>query len=60
MGVKEKQITTIGLGRSQDCFLRVKDTNKQGFLIEELARLNRAVFVFDYDSVEAKQILNMK
>lgn len=60
MGVKEKQITTIGLGRSQDCFLRVKDTNKQGFLIEELARLNRAVFVFDYDSVEAKQILNIK
>lgn len=55
MGVNNEQIETLGLGRKK-CFLRVNDLDVTGKLIENLASQNRAVYIFDLDSLEAKDI----
>lgn len=55
MGVSNEQIETLGLGRKK-CFLRVNDLDVNGKLIENLASQNRAVYIFDSDSLEAKDI----
>lgn len=59
VNVNSDQIFTKSLGRATS-FLRVNDLDENGQLIESLAAKNRAVYIFDLDSPEAKQILNMK
>lgn len=49
-------ISCIGIGRA-DCFLRVNDIIQSGQLVEENAKLNRAVFVLDASSDSAKQLV---
>ncbi|MBR6508987.1 MAG: OmpA family protein [Clostridia bacterium] len=58
MGVMECQIETLGLGRKV-CFLRVNDLDVNGKLIQSLASQNRAVYIFDLDSEEAKQVIKI-
>lgn len=58
LGVSEKQICTIGLGRKQ-CFLRVSDIDNNGSFIESEAKKNRAVFIYSYDSDTAKEIMKI-
>lgn len=58
MGISDTQIETLGLGR-KSCFLRVNDLNSNGELIEALAIQNRAVYIFDLDSAEAKNIYRL-
>lgn len=54
-GVPQEQITCVGLGRSP-WSLRANDLDENGTLIEEQARLNRAVFVFAVDSDAAREL----
>lgn len=54
-GVPQEQITCVGLGRSP-WSLRANDLDENGTLIEEQARLNRAVFVFAADSDAAREL----
>lgn len=54
-GVDEDQLQCIGLGHTPNP-LRVKDLDDQGNLIEDLARLNRAVFFVREDSALADSI----
>ena len=55
MGANEEQISCVGLGRTEN-FLRVKDLDNDGNLIEQKAKLNRAVFLFGSDSDTAKKL----
>ena len=55
-GVKETQLICIGLGQTPNP-LRVDDTNEQGIQIEEMARLNRAVFFIKNDSQLVEKII---
>ena len=55
MGANEEQISCVGLGRAEN-FLRVKDLDNDGNLIEQKAKLNRAVFLFGSDSDTAKKL----
>ena len=59
MGVNESQIKTIGLGRKK-CFLRINDLDASGKLIENLASQNRAVYIFDANSNDAKDIYDIR
>lgn len=54
MGADEKQIKCIGLGSSENCF-HVDDLDVNGRLIEEYAKLNRAIYVFSATSDIAAQ-----
>lgn len=54
LGVSQDQITCVGLGK-KEWSLRVNDLDN-GSLIEELARLNRAVFLFPADSDLAREL----
>lgn len=55
MGAKESQIECIGLGSSDNCF-HVDDLDSNGRLIEEYAKLNRAIYIFSSDSDIAKTV----
>lgn len=55
-GVNADQISSVGLGYSPNP-LRVQDVDAQGNLIEEMAQLNRAVFLIRKDSVLVNTIL---
>lgn len=55
MGANEEQISCVGLGRAEN-FLRVKDLDNDGNLVESKAKLNRAVFLFGADSDTAKKL----
>ena len=55
MGAKEKQVSCVGLGRTEN-FLRVNDLDSDGNLVENKAKLNRAVFLFGSDSETAKKL----
>lgn len=54
-GVKENQIETIGLGYKNDYY--IKDTDKNGNLIEEKAKKNRSVIILPLDSDDACALL---
>ena len=54
MGAASKQIKCIGLGSSENCF-HVDDLDSNGRLIEEYAKLNRAIYVFSAASDTATQ-----
>lgn len=54
-GVKENQIETIGLGYKNDYY--IKDTDKNGNLIEEKAKKNRSVIILPLDSDDAEALL---
>jgi len=56
-GASDSQITCIGLGRTKNC-LRVDDTNADGTLNEELAKNNRAIFIFSVRSNTAENLRN--
>lgn len=55
MGANCQQIECIGLGSSNNC-LHVDDLDSNGNLIEELAKRNRAIYIFAADSDLAKTI----
>ena len=55
-GVKETQLICVGLGQTPNP-LRVDDTNEHGIQIEEMARLNRAVFFNKDDSKLVEKII---
>lgn len=55
MGAADTQVSCVGLGRT-DNFLRVNDLDKDGNLVENKAKLNRAVFLFGSDSDTAKKL----
>ncbi len=55
-GVAEKQIDCVGLGHTPNV-LRAIDVNESGKLIEEMAKLNRAVFFVKSDSGLADTII---
>ncbi len=52
--IDSSRITTIGMGYENP--YHVSDTNKNGSLIEEKAKQNRAVYAMNKDSIEAKQL----
>ena len=54
-GANPAHITCVGLGRSENC-LRVDDLDENGRLVEEYAKLNRAVFLFLKDSPTAQAL----
>lgn len=54
MGVNAKQIECIGLGCSDNCF-HIDDIDSNGQLMEEYAKLNRAIYIFSSESDTAKQ-----
>lgn len=53
--IDSSRITTIGLGYENP--YHVSDTSKNGSLIEEKAKQNRAVYAMNRDSMEAKQLI---
>lgn len=53
--IDSSRITTIGMGYENP--YHVSDTNKNGSLIEEKAKQNRAVYAMNKDSIEAKQLI---
>ena len=55
MGANTMQIECIGLGCSENCF-HVDDIDSQGHLIEEYAKLNRAIYIFSSTSDTANLI----
>lgn len=55
MGANSDQVECIGLGSSDNCF-HVDDLDGNGKLIEEYAKLNRAIYIFAADSDVAKTI----
>lgn len=55
MGVNAMQIECIGLGCSENC-LHIDDIDSKGHLIEEYAKLNRAIYIFSSTSDTANQI----
>lgn len=52
--IDSSRITTIGMGYENP--YHVSDTSKNGRLIEEKAKQNRAVYAMNKDSIEAKQL----
>lgn len=52
--IDSSRITTIGMGYENP--YHVSDTSKNGNLIEEKAKQNRAVYAMNRDSIEAKQL----
>ena len=54
-GANPTYITCIGLGRRNNC-LRVNDLDDNGCLVEEYAKLNRAVFLFLKNSPTAEAL----
>lgn len=52
--IDSSRITTIGMGYENP--YHVSDTSKNGSLIEEKAKQNRAVYAMNRDSMEAKQL----
>ncbi len=52
--IDSSRITTIGMGYENP--YHVLDTSKNGSLIEEKAKQNRAVYAMNRDSIEAKQL----
>ena len=58
MGANECQIECIGLGCSENCF-HVDDLDSNGRLIEEYAKLNRAIYIFSATSDTAKQFTDI-
>ena len=55
--IDSSRITTIGMGYENP--YHVSDTNKNGSLIEEKAKQNRAVYAMNIDSPEAVQVLEI-
>ena len=55
-GVEENQVSCMGLGFTNKW--HIKDLDVNGNLIEGKAKENRAVYIIDRDSDEAKSILN--
>ena len=55
--IDPSRITTIGMGYENP--YHVSDTSKNGSLIEEKAKQNRAVFAMNIDSPEATQLLEI-
>ncbi len=55
MGADGGNIECIGLGSSDNCF-HVDDLDSNGELIEEYAKLNRAIYIFAADSDAARNI----
>lgn len=53
--IDSSRITTIGMGYENP--YQVSDTSKNGSLIEEKAKQNRAVYAMNRDSMEAKQLI---
>ena len=53
--IDSSRITTIGMGYENP--YHVSDTSKNGSLIEEKAKQNRAVYAMNKDSTEAKQLM---
>ena len=53
--IDSSRITTIGMGYENP--YHVSDTSKNGSLIEEKAKQNRAVYAMNRDSMEAKQLI---
>lgn len=53
--IDSSRITTIGMGYENP--YHVSDTSKNGSLIEEKAKQNRAVYAMNRDSIEAKQLI---
>lgn len=53
--IDSSRITTIGMGYENP--YHVSDTSKNGSLIEEKAKQNRAVYAMNRDSTEAKQLM---
>lgn len=53
--IDSTRITTIGMGYENP--YHVSDTRKNGSLIEEKAKQNRAVYAMNKDSIEAKQLI---
>ena len=53
--IDSSRITTIGMGYENP--YHVSDTSKNGSLIEEKAKQNRAVYAMNKDSIEAKQLV---
>lgn len=53
--IDSSRITTIGMGYENP--YHVSDTSKNGSLIEERAKQNRAVYAMNKDSMEAKQLI---
>lgn len=53
--IDPSRITTIGMGYENP--YHVSDTSKNGSLIEEKAKQNRAVYAMNRDSIEAKQLI---
>lgn len=53
--IDSSRITTIGMGYENP--YHVSDTSKNGSLIEEKAKQNRAVYAMNKDSMEAKQLI---
>lgn len=58
MGASNNQIECVGLGSSENCF-HVDDLDANGNLIEEYAKLNRAIYIFAADSDTAKNIKSL-
>lgn len=55
-GAKENQLICVGLGQTPNP-LRVNDTDENGLQIEELAKVNRAVFFIKSDSELVETII---
>lgn len=53
--IDSSRITTIGMGYENP--YHVSDTSKNGSLIDEKAKQNRAVYAMNRDSTEAKQLM---
>ncbi len=53
--IDSSRITTLGMGYENP--YHVSDTSKNGNLIEEKAKQNRAVYAMNRDSMEAKQLI---
>lgn len=58
MGANAMQIECIGLGCSNNCF-HVDDLDSNGQLLEEYAKLNRAIYVFSATSDTASQFKSL-
>ena len=56
LGVESQNIEICGIGRTP-CSLRVKDIDDDGNFVEEQAKQNRAIFLFNYDSQAAQDLL---
>lgn len=55
LGADSKRIECIGLGSAENMF-HVDDTDENGNRIEEIAKLNRAIYIFSADSETARTL----